>query len=406
MPTSSPPDRLVPLLAAVAVVVVAMVTVAVVVSGRGTDDDTAATSPGDAHAEPGPTEAEPEPTEAQPAPGTEDGTEPSDPSCPSDGWELRRRLGQLLMVGVDPSGTGEARQVIEVDELGGIFIGGDDTGLLASGELNVVRGPDGVAPFVAVDDEGGRVQRIDELVGDLPSARRLAERFSPAEVRDLAEERGRHLADLGVTVDFAPVLDVSDQDDGEVIGDRSYGSDPDTVVAYAGAFAQGLDRAGVLAVAKHFPGHGRADGDSHLSPVTTPTLDDLGPDLAPYRALLADADAVMVGHLVAPDLTDGEPASLSPAAVDGLLRDELGFDGLVFTDDLGAMRAVTDRYRLDEAVRLALLAGVDVALVSSPTDVAGLLDALEADEAAGRLPVEVIDTAVARVLQAKGYACR
>ncbi len=325
--------------------------------------------------------------------------------CPSDGWDLRQRLGQLVMVGVDPTGAAEARQVVEVDGLGGIFIGGNDTGLLASGELAALEGADGVAPFVAVDDEGGRVQRIEDLVGDLPSARRLAAESTAEEVGGVAERRGRQLADLGVTVDFAPVFDLSDRPDGEVIGDRSFGSDPDAVVAYAGAFADGLGRAGILAVPKHFPGHGRADGDSHLDSVTSPPLDDLGPDLAPYRALLPDTGAVMVGHLVVPGLTDGVPASLSPAAVDGLLRDELGFDGVVFTDDLGAMRAVTDRYGLAESVRLALVAGVDVALLSAPADGARILDALEADVAAGTLPEATVDAALGRVLRAKGYAC-
>jgi beta-N-acetylhexosaminidase len=404
MPPSPPPDRLVPLLATLAVVVVAMGVVAVVMATTtGEDDDTVAATSEPTRSAPDATA--PPATDAPRPPDGGDGTAPAERACPGDGWELRRRLGQLLMVGVDPAGTAEARHVVEVDGVGGIFVGGDPTDLLTSGELRDLGGPDDVAPFVAVDDEGGRVQRIDALAGDLPSARRMAAGQSADEVRGLAEQRGRELLELGVTVDFAPVVDVSDRPDGEVIGDRSFGDGPDTVVTYAGAFAEGLRRAGVLAVPKHFPGHGRADGDSHLGTATTPPIGDLDPDLAPYRALLPDAGAVMVGHLVVPELTDGEPASLSPAAVDGLLRDELGFDGVVFTDDLGAMRAVTDRYGLAESIRLALVAGADVALVSAPTDVAALLDALEADVAAGTLPAATVDDALGRVLRAKGHAC-
>ncbi|CAN5872572.1 glycoside hydrolase family 3 N-terminal domain-containing protein [soil metagenome] len=348
-----------------------------------------------------PSAGDPDPTTAEPG--------SDDVACVADDWGLRRRLAQLLMVGVDPSGTADARRSITDDEVGGIFIGDNPTELLTSGVLPTLTGPDGVAPFVAVDDEGGRVQRIDELAGDLPSARALAATETPAEVERLAAERGRRLAELGVTVDFAPVVDVSSQPDGAVIGDRSYNSDPAVVTEYAGAFAAGLAEADVLAVYKHFPGHGRAEGDSHLRTSTAPPYDELDVDLAPYRALLPRADrraaAVMVGHLVVPGLTNDLPASVSPEAVDGLLRDELAFDGLVFSDDLGGMAAITDRFDPSEAVRLALVAGIDVPLISNPTDVGSIIDRLEADVADGSLPPATVDGALQRILRTKGHAC-
>ena len=330
--------------------------------------------------------------------------------CPSGGWSLRDRLAQSLMVGVDPTRTAPARRAVEADHVGGIFIGGDATALLTSGTLAELRGPSGVEPLVAVDDEGGRVQRISQLVGQLPSARSLAANDPPAEITRLARTRGEQLASYGVNVDFAPVLDVSDQPDGAVIGDRSFSDDPDRVIEDARAFALGLRRAGITVVYKHFPGHGHATGDSHLGRATTPPLDEMGPDLAPYRSLLGaggvnGADAVLVGHLVVPGLTEGRPASTSPAAIDGLLRGDLGFDGLVFTDDLGGMRAITDDLAPAEAVRRAWLAGADVALLAQPTDVGALLDVLEGDVAAGRLPATVVARASASVLRAKGFAC-
>jgi beta-N-acetylhexosaminidase len=250
------------------------------------------------------------------------------------------------------------------------------------------------------------VQRIDALDGDLPSARRMA-KMPLEKVRGLAQKRGKALAARGVTVDFAPVVDVGDQPANTVIGDRSFSADPAVAARYAGAFADGLRAAGVLPVLKHFPGHGHASGDSHKGRVTTPPLDQLrANDLRPYAALLGTGPAaVMVGHLDVPGLTDGLPTSLTPAAY-ALLREDYRFDGLVVTDDLGAMKAVTGRFTLPDAVLRALSAGADAALWSSgaqsAAEIGTLLDSLEKALADGRLDAVANDRAVARVLRAKG----
>lgn len=339
--------------------------------------------------------------------------EPSGPSvapsrCPGlvAAMPVRERLAQRLMVGIDPARPDGAAAAVDGDRVGGVFVGGSATRILRGDALARLRtGPGGGWPVaVAVDDEGGRVQRIAELAGSIPSARRMARTLSPARVRALAAERGRAMRALGVTIDLAPVVDVGEQPAGSVIGDRSFGADPDRVTEYAGAFAAGLREAGVLPVLKHFPGHGRADGDSHRGEVSTPPLDELRQvDLRPYRALLADGPAaVMVGHLDVPGLTDGQPATLSPPAY-RLLRGELGFTGLVLTDDLGAMRAISERYELPDAVLAALRAGADVALwtFDPATNRTGeVLDRLQAAADAGQLPGS--DEAVARVLAAKG----
>ncbi len=194
-----------------------------------------------------------------------------------------------------------------------------------------------------------------------------------------------------------------------MIGDRSFDEDPGIVSSYAGAFAQGQREAGVFTVLKHFPGHGRGTGDSHKGRVTTPPLDDLrGADLRPYATLLGPGGAladgrtgVLVGHLDVPGLTDGLPSSLTPAVYQ-LLRTEYGFDGLVLTDDLGAMKAVTGSFELPEAVERALSAGADMALWSSGGRVTPVLDGLEQALAAGRIDPAANDAAVARVLRAKG----
>lgn len=324
-------------------------------------------------------------------------------------WPLRRRLAQTVMVGVDASGPQEALGVVSSEQVGGIFLGGTSTGLLSGGGLREVQAAAVVEVAVAVDDEGGRVQRIDTLDGELPSAREMAATLSVEQVYVLAAERGRQLRARGVTINLAPSVDVSAQPDGAVIGDRSFGDDPQLVTRYADAFARGLRDAGVLPVFKHFPGHGRATGDSHQGRVTTPPLTGLREvDLVPYRHLLdGRAAAVMVGHLDVPGLTEPTtPASLSPAA-HALLREELGFAGMVITDDLAAMAAVTDRADLPDAVRRALAAGADMALWITTDRLTDVLDHLEHAVATGSLPESRVNDAVAHVLAAKNIdLCR
>ncbi len=307
------------------------------------------------------------------------------------------------MVGVDARGPREALAAVTSEQVGGIFVTGSATGLLSGGALNQVQAAADVPVAVAVDDEGGRVQRIDELDGQLPSARSMAAKLSPEQVYELAVKRGRQMRARGITIDFAPTVDVSSQPNGAVIGDRSFSRDPNTVIRYAGAFARGLRDAGVLPVFKHFPGHGRATGDSHRRAVSTPPLTKLHDvDLVPYRQLLdGQPAAVMVGHLDVPGLTEpNTPASISPAAL-ALLRDQFGFNGLVVTDDLGSMAAITDRVDLASAVRHALTAGVDMALWVTKNRLGEVLDHLEQAVAGGSLRESRVNEAVAHVLAAK-----
>jgi beta-N-acetylhexosaminidase len=316
----------------------------------------------------------------------------------------RDKLAQLLMVGV--TGASDARSVVANHHVGGIFIGSwTDKSMLTDGSLgDIAAGAGPLALAVSVDEEGGRVSRLSSLIGSQPSARVLATTKTPDEVYQIALERGRKMRGLGITVDFAPVVDVTSAADGTVIGDRSFGSDPAVVTEYAGAYARGLRDAGVLPVLKHFPGHGHASGDSHASGVVTPPLADLeATDLVPYRTLIGQGPvAVMIGHMQVPGLTGSDPASLSPAAV-GLLRG-MGFGGLVYSDDLSSMGAINQRYGVAEAVLRSLQAGVDVALWVSTGEVPAVLDRLEAAVEAGELSMSTVDGALGRVAAAKGRA--
>jgi beta-N-acetylhexosaminidase len=332
---------------------------------------------------------------------------PAATTCDVASMPLREKLAQLLMVGV--SNGADAQSVVATHRVGGIFIGSwTDRSMLTDGSLPGIAAAAGpLALAVSVDEEGGRVQRLAALIGSQPSPRVLAQTMSPAQVRDIAFARGQKMRGLGITVDFAPVVDVTTESDDEVIGDRSFGSDPATVTEYAGAYAQGLRDAGVLPVLKHFPGHGNASGDSHVGGVTTPPLASLiDNDLVPYRTLTTAAPvAVMVGHMQVPGLTGADPASLSPAAYN-LLRSGgyggPGFGGLVFTDDLSSMGAINQRFGVAEAVLRSLQAGADVALWVSTGEVPAVLDRLEQAVNGGELSAQRVDDVVAKLAVAKG----
>ncbi|MGH3724907.1 MAG: glycoside hydrolase family 3 N-terminal domain-containing protein [Mycobacterium sp.] len=322
----------------------------------------------------------------------------------------RDKLAQLVMVGV--KNADDARSLVRDHHVGGIFIGSwTDMTMLTDGSLHDITTAGPIPAAVSVDEEGGRVSRLKSLIGTAPSARELAATQTPEQVQALNQERAQKMKDLGITIDFAPDADVTDGDPDGAIGDRSYSGDPQKVTQYAEAAVQGLQTGGLHAVAKHFPGHGHASGDSHTGGVVTPPLDRLQDnDLVPYRALVTSGAAVMIGHMQVPGLTGDDPSSLSPAVVD-LLRKGTGygapaFDGVIFSDDLSSMAAITDRFPIEEAVLKSIKAGVDWALWVSTEKVGAVLDRLESAYNAGELNADAINASVRRVLAFKGIpAC-
>jgi beta-N-acetylhexosaminidase len=330
------------------------------------------------------------------------------PAVPAAIPNLRDKLAQLLMVGVRDAT--DARAVVTEFHVGGIMIGGDtDLSMLPGplAEIAVAATPLPLA--VSVDEEGGRVSRLRTLLGGRgPAPREMGQKQSPQQVHDLAFNRGSQMKKLGITVDFAPVVDVTDAPDDSVIGDRSFSADPAKVTEYAGAYAQGLRDAGLLPVLKHFPGHGHGSGDSHTGGVTTPPLSELiGNDLVPYQSLLKVTPvAVMVGHLQVPGLTGGQPASLSKEALN-LLRTGTGyggppFDGPVFSDDVSSMAAISDLFQVPDAVLKTLQAGTDIALWVTTKEVPAVLDRLEQAVNTGELPPQRVDESLVRVAAMKG----
>ncbi|NGO81506.1 glycoside hydrolase family 3 protein [Streptomyces sp. YC504] len=261
---------------------------------------------------------------------------------------------------------------------------------------------DGV--LVAIDEEGGDVTRLEVRSGSsFPGNHALGAVDDADLTHDVAAELGRRLAACGVNLNWAPSADVNSNADNPVIGVRSFGADPSSVARHTAAYVRGLQSSGVAACTKHFPGHGDTSVDSHHAlPSIDVTLEVLRErELAPFRAAIAaGTKAVMSAHILLPTLDSERPATLSRRILTGLLREELGFDGLIVTDGM-EMQAISATYGIERGSVLAIAAGADAICVggglADEDTVVRLRDALIAAVRSGELPEERLADAAARV---------
>lgn len=299
----------------------------------------------------------------------------------------RRQLAGQAVVAGFPGLTppAELLRAAAAGELGGFILFRRNLGPApVVAELNrelTAAFPADLPPWLAVDQEGGRVQRLGAPVLQLPPMRAFGRVDDPGLTEAAAIALGRQLAALGFNMDFAPVMDVDSYAQSPVIGDRSFGPEPELVARHALAFARGLNRGGVAACGKHFPGHGATTVDSHLAlprlSFDRARLDQI--ELHPFRALAQapELTAIMTAHIVVDALDPARPATLSPAAVSNLLRSELGYAGVIFSDDL-EMKAIADHHGVGDAACAAIEAGCDVVLIcASPELCAQASAALE-----------------------------
>ena len=311
---------------------------------------------------------------------------------------LEIRVGQLIFPLVVQSDLAAAAELASVGHLGGVVVIGDPTASIVD-DIAALQARSLLGPLiVAVDEEGGRVQRLASITSTVPSARTVAADLSLEEAKALAKSHAEAIGELGFTMNLAPVVDL---DNGGFLGNRAYSADPALVSEYALATAEGIRDAGLTPVIKHFPGHGRGT-DSHTGLPTLPGLDILREaDLLPFIDAIAFGDLpIMVGHLVVPDLTNGKPATLSPEAIDGLLREELGFDGLVMTDAFN-MDAISDTTSNADAAEQALAAGVDLVMLGGVNEVEATVAQVVAAVEAGTLDEATITESFLRVLDTR-----
>ncbi|WP_153398945.1 glycoside hydrolase family 3 N-terminal domain-containing protein [Ornithinicoccus halotolerans] len=323
--------------------------------------------------------------------------------------DTQRLAGQVVVAAYPGTDPAAAAALVRQHHLAGVItLGGNVpedpdarvdalTGLTGAVQQAVTDDGRDWPAFLGIDQEGGAITRVGAPLDRWPTAMALGAADRPELAGQAAEASGEQLAALGYTVVFAPVADVTTGPEDPTIGSRSPGSDPALVARTATAQAGGYGLAGVVPVLKHFPGHGSVPADSHLGTAVQQadlaTLRDR--DLVPFaEGVAAGVPAVMTGHIVLPAVDD-QPATVSRAVTTGLLRQQLGFTGLVVTDALDMTGVSADLAPGEAAVR-ALLAGADVLLM--PPDPAAAVRAIETAVSEGRLPRERLEEAAARTV--------
>lgn len=351
---------------------------------------------------------------------------PAPTEQPTPRPSLRARIGQMLLVGFRGTTPAEAAATVaDIRErsLGGVVLFSTDqptgsavrnivsatqlSALTAALQAATADAEAGLPLIVSVDEEGGRVARLgpDHGFPATESAADLGAHGDVAYTRRAGAAIGQTLRSVGINLDLAPVVDVNVNPDNPIIGalGRSFSADADVVVAQAEAFVAGCHEAGVLTTLKHFPGHGSSTGDTHLGVVDVTDTWQRDVELAPFARLIADgvADAILTAHVFNRTLDADHPATLSAPTIDGLLREQLGWDGLVISDDM-QMGAIREAYGYEEAIQLAIAAGVDVLTIAQQQVfeegiVGRTIDLIEAMVADGRLSEERIDRSWERI---------
>lgn len=337
---------------------------------------------------------------------------------------LEDMIGQMLLVGfrgMDVTENSPIMQDIRERNLGGVLLFDYDVGLgipkrniespkqVRSLVRKLKRSAD-TPLLVAIDVEGGRINRLKPEYGfpDTLSAQALGEKNAPAATRDQGRAIAKTLVRLGITMDLAPVVDLNTNPDNPAIGrlERSFSADPAVVASQAEAFISGLHSKNILSCLKHFPGHGSSYNDSHLG-LTDITSTWIRDELVPYEKLIdsGSVDAIMTGHLFNEKLDPVFPATLSFKTMTGLLRGELGYSGVIISDDM-QMKAITDSYGLENGIFLAINAGVDILifgnnLVYDPEIVSKAVAMVTRMVEEGRLTPQRIEESYERIMTLK-----
>ncbi len=323
---------------------------------------------------------------------------------------IDEKIGQLLFVGFTGTIlTDEAKELIEQYKVGGIILFAHNLKnpsqtLELINDLKATNEKNHLPLFIGVDQEGGRVSRLPGELTKLPSNSKIAEVNDPLLSFEIGTVLGQQLNAFGFNLNFAPVLDVNSNPNNPVIGDRSFGSDPKIVSRLGIETMKGMQLQQVIPVIKHFPGHGDTEVDSHLElPLVHKSLEDLHKlELIPFRqAIDRGTDVVMIAHILLPQLDPTNPATLSHLVITGLLRNDLGYDGVVITDDM-TMKSITNQYDIGTAAVESIKAGSDIIMVAHDyNSILFTIEALKKAVSNGELTEEQINESLARIIDLK-----
>lgn len=284
---------------------------------------------------------------------------------------LDEKIGQLFIVGFDgTSPSAELEQLIKDKHVGGVIffsknVESVDQVLDLTNEIKGLNKDNKNPIIISVDEEGGSVSRMPEEFFKIPSNERIGKKDDEKLCYDVGDVIGEQLQSLGFNMDFAPVLDIYSNPKNTVIGNRAFGGNSDIVSKLGISTMKGIESRGIVPVVKHFPGHGDTDVDSHVGlPIVTKDLESLENfELIPFKkAIENNVDVIMVSHIILSQVDSELPATLSQKVVNNILRDQLGFDKVVVTDDM-TMGAIVENYTLEDATVKSINAGVDLVLV-------------------------------------------
>ncbi len=323
--------------------------------------------------------------------------------------ELKKRVGQMIMAGFPTSAPDEQVTRLTEDFLVGNFVlfkrnfvNSNQTGKMCEGLSRIAFEKTGLAPIISTDQEGGSTCRCSEGAALIPGA--MCVSAGQGDGKWLGESCARILTSLGVNTDLAPVLDVNSDPMNPIIGVRSFGDKVETVAKYGLDELCGMQKGGLLATIKHYPGHGNVNSDSHLTLPhnDAPASELYSVDFEPFRrAIASGADALMTCHVVFKSIDPDNPATLSKRIMTGLLREEMGFDGIAMTDCI-EMNAIKETYGMGEGAVRAIEAGCDMLCVSHTYEaVKQAAEAVYAALESGRLTRERIDLSYERILRVK-----
>ena len=327
-----------------------------------------------------------------------------------DNMTLDEKIGQMITIGIDEYSVDDtAKQLITDKKVGGVIlfknnISDSNQLLQLINDIKGINSTNKIPIFISVDQEGGRVNRLPSEIKSLPSNEIIGNKNDNKLAYDIGKNIGYALGSFGFNMDFAPVLDVNSNPNNTVIGDRSFSNDKDKVASLGASEINGFKDSNIISVAKHFPGHGDTATDSHYAlPIINKTLDELkSVEFVPFKKSIEEkVPAIMVSHILMPQIDANNPASMSKTIITDILRKDLKFHGLIVTDDM-TMGAVTNDLDITTACINAINAGADLLLVCHGYDnEINVINAIKDAVNNGIISIDTINRSVYKILSLK-----
>jgi beta-N-acetylhexosaminidase len=327
-----------------------------------------------------------------------------------DNMTLDEKIGQMITIGIDGYSVDDtAKQLITDKKVGGVIlfknnISDSNQLLQLINDIKGINSTNKIPIFISVDQEGGRVNRLPSEIKSLPSNEIIGNKNDNKLAYDIGKNIGYALGSFGFNMDFAPVLDVNSNPNNTVIGDRSFSNDKDKVASLGASEINGFKDSNIISVAKHFPGHGDTATDSHYAlPIINKTLDELkSVEFVPFKKAIEEkVPAIMVSHILMPQIDANNPASMSKTIITDILRKDLKFDGLIVTDDM-TMGAVTNELDITTACINSINAGADLLLVCHGYhNEINVINAIKDAVNNGIISIDTINRSVYKILSLK-----